>query len=163
VVVFPENCSLLTRFCHGFSPNLTLGHVIAGIRMEEAILAWKEPPAVHELGFMLSTNRKFPLNRILVLRSLTNIILNPHTVSPNCDSLSYLYHRFITQFFRFRSSRFQILFPDLHRVATRLRRYRDNDPRPRLHFQQCPERLWQASGQQPSSDPVPDPRLRPRT
>jgi hypothetical protein len=31
--------ALIEGYCHGFSPNLTLGHVIAGIRMEEAILA----------------------------------------------------------------------------------------------------------------------------
>jgi hypothetical protein len=74
-------------YYHGFSPNLTLDHVIAGIRMEKAILAWKEPPAVHELGSMLSTNRKFPLDRILVLRSSTNIISDPHTASPNCDTI----------------------------------------------------------------------------
>jgi hypothetical protein len=64
-------------YCHGFSPNLTLGHMIAGIRMEGAILAWKEPPAVHELGSMLNTNREFHSDRILVLRSSTNIIPDP--------------------------------------------------------------------------------------
>jgi hypothetical protein len=74
------------KYCYGFSPNLTFGHVIAGIRMEGAILAWKKPPAVHELGFMLSTNREFPSDRILVLRSSTDIIPDPHTASPNCDS-----------------------------------------------------------------------------
>jgi hypothetical protein len=73
-------------YYHGFSPNFTFGHVIAGIRMEEAILVWKEPPAVHELGSMLSTNREFPSDRILVLRSLTDIIPDPHTASPNCDT-----------------------------------------------------------------------------
>jgi hypothetical protein len=74
------------RYCHGFSPNLTLGHVIAGIRMEEAILVWKEPPAVHELGSMLNKNREFHSDRILVLRSSIDIIPDPHTASPNRDN-----------------------------------------------------------------------------
>jgi hypothetical protein len=34
---------------------------------------------------MLSTNREFPSDRILVLRSSTDIIPDPHTASPNCD------------------------------------------------------------------------------
>jgi hypothetical protein len=112
---------------------------------------------------MLSINREFSLDKILVLYSLTNIIPDFYIAFSNYDSLSYLYYRFVTQFSRSRFPCFQILFPDLYRVATRSRRHRDDDPRPRLYSQQCPERLWQASGQQPSPDPVPDPRFRPRT
>jgi hypothetical protein len=52
----------------------------------------KEPPTVHVSDFRLSINWEFPSVRILVLRSSTNIIPDPHTAFRNCDRDLQLAH-----------------------------------------------------------------------
>jgi hypothetical protein len=68
----------LYKKCHGSSlDSLLVTWLLVYVRKE---LYWhirKKPPAAHESDFMLSTNRKFPSDRVLVLRSLINIIPDP--------------------------------------------------------------------------------------